>query len=162
MHERGVEHDNPLHSFERGIIHGDAAAGSRTHISDGGTDNRDEVLGLERRLRADLLESVCDHLQSIDIPLHLGDILVRGILIREELLPCIERRDRRAELVCRLLGKPYPEAVLFTPLRSEHNHHGDGDEDEDERKLGVRHIPKAGQEVGVVPIDILGNARGDG
>ena len=131
LHEWGVEHDNPLHSFERGIIHGDAAAGSRPHISDGGTDNRDEIFGLERRLRADLLEAVGDHLQAVNIPFHLRDILIRGILIREELLPRIERRDRRTELMCRFLGKPNPEAVLFTPLRREHDYHGDSDEDED-------------------------------
>ena len=110
---------------------------------------------LQFRFATYLLETIRNHLQSLYVAFHLRHVLVVRVLVREQLLPCIERRDRGTKLVRGLFAKPYPQAVLFAALGGVHDDDSDRDEDEDECKLSIRNEAQTGDETAVAPIDIL-------
>ena len=58
-----------------------------------------------------------DGVEAFDILLHLGGVLVRQLLAAQVFHPSAERRERRAQLVRRLLGQAHPDAVLLGSAR---------------------------------------------
>ena len=108
LDERRIEIDLTRDSLQAIIINRDAATYARTHVGYCIFHDRNEVHLLQVRFRTYLLETIRYHLQTFDIAFHLRHVFIVRVGFCEQLLPCIERRDRCAELVSCLFGQAHP------------------------------------------------------
>ena len=105
--------------------------------------------------RTDFRETVGNELQALHVFVHLGNELVVGVVLFQNLGPRHEAGDGCAQLVGRLLGESHPHLVLLGTLRGEQGENGHDDEDEHHAQLHVGIEREALEHDGVVVADQL-------